>query len=820
MSGEGPGGGTATAGERAADPDWRPFFGYEEPYANQADAIETAIDVGQKGGYLVMEGACGTGKTMAALTAATYLLRHSDRYDNAVVATPVKQQRRQFIADLRELNAGLDDPFDGIALVGKADLCPYERADAFDDERVQDACERLRENTAGLVAHEEATGDEVWWSSSKAAELVESARIDADSWRTLDDGLSTAGLDAPYPTARPTAPESLTGNDYEPPFCPFEADWYARDKSVPVDFSDGENHVVTTEELLAGSVAEGTCPHRSMGTLLDDADVVIGNYNHLFDPQTRALTDGTIDERTVVIVDEAHRLEGRVRDLLSDRVGIASLRRAQNDVARLLDHARRSRENREEIATQLEAYEVSTDALENVREFYATVIDWLDGRVESHLSTEFGDLDRAVAREERELPEEVEIPLRTPDRAESDALTEWAREEGYGNALWKSLHTVGAAVEEVLQTVEPDRSPVCGAVGRIMTRWWTRDHETYFREVTLDRTSREAATFAWERHYTAGLVCYNCLPAEELRERFSNLGGGVLMSATLEPMDVFRECVGLDRLLDDVERDESDGDDTDRDEAGRDAEADKRPVIERTYDLAYPEENRASWVVDAPAFTARNRGPPDPANENEVRETYAYALREIARSPGNVLLCLPSYREAAWAGARLDAALEKPVLVDEPSSEETTEALKRDFFAGGGKVLVTSTRGTLTEGVDYEGERLGACAVVGVPLVNVASPRIRAVRQAYGAAFSESKAFEYALTVPAVRRARQAIGRVIRGPEEVGVRVLLDGRYTPDAPRSVYEYLPTDERAEFVTMTPMFIDSQLSAFWSRHRPSR
>ena len=74
--------------------------------------------------------------------------------------------------------------------------------------------------------------------------------------------------------------------------------------------------------------------------------------------------------------------------------------------------------------------------------------------------------------------------------------------------------------------------------------------------------------------------------------------------------------------------------------------------------------------------------------------------------------------------------------------------------------------------------------------------------------------------MPAVRRARQAIGRVIRGPEEVGVRAFLDERYTPDAPRSVHEYLPAEEREEWTTMTPMFLDSQLAAFWNdRERPS-
>jgi DNA excision repair protein ERCC-2 len=805
MSGDGspPGGAATTAGERENESDWRDIFGYDDPYDGQADAIESAIDAGTEGGYLVMEGACGTGKTMAALTAAGTLLRHTNRYDNVLVVTPVKQQRQQFIEDLRAINANLDEPLSGLALVGKSDLCPYERANAF-EESTQTACEDLREHTAGLVAHD--GGGDRWWDKNRADELVTSARIDADSWRTIDDGLSTAGVDAPYPTARPTAPESLTEGDHEPDFCPFEADWYAREKSSPVDFVDSENHVVTTEELLTGSVPRGTCPHRAMGTLLEESEVVVGNYNHLFDPRTRALTDGVVDERTFVIVDEAHRLEGRVRDLLSDRIGIQSLRRARNDIAHLLTRARQSPKIRDEIATQLATYEVSSDTLDRAREFYDDAIDWLDRRVENHLSAEFGDIERAA--EQGRLPDDIEIPLRDPETDESDEFFEWATDNGYSPSFCKSLYTVGVAVEDALETIDPDRSCVCESIGRLVNGWWTRDHASYFREITLSRTHRDHAN-GWERHYTAGLVCYDCLPAEDLRERFGDLGGGVLMSATLEPMDVFRECVGLDRLVEPSDRDDGGGD-------GDEETADERLVTERTYDLTYPEEHRASWIVDAPAFTARNRGPPDADTENEVRETYAYALREIARSPGNVLLCLPSYREAAWASERLAGAVEKPVLVDEASSAEDTDALKQEFFEGRGKVLVTSTRGTLTEGVDYDGAKLSVCAVVGVPLVNVASPRIRAVRRAYGAAFGEERAFEYALTVPAVRRARQAIGRVIRGPDEVGVRVLVDERYTPDAPRSVYECLPPGAREEWVTMTPMFLDSQFEQFWDTH----
>jgi len=39
--------------------------------------------------------------------------------------------------------------------------------------------------------------------------------------------------------------------------------------------------------------------------------------------------------------------------------------------------------------------------------------------------------------------------------------------------------------------------------------------------------------------------------------------------------------------------------------------------------------------------------------------------------------------------------------------------------------------GTLTEGVDYSGDRLAAAVVCGVPIVNTSSPRTKAVRRAY-----------------------------------------------------------------------------------------
>jgi len=172
---------------------------------------------------------------------------------------------------------------------------------------------------------------------------------------------------------------------------------------------------------------------------------------------------------------------------------------------------------------------------------------------------------------------------------------------------------------------------------------------------------------------------------------------------------------------------------------------------------------------------------------------------------------MPSYAEAEWIAAELRQTLDKPVLVDEASDDGTTEELKSEFFADEGKVLVTSLRGTLTEGVDYRGDRLSAAVVCGVPIINTASPLTKAVRTAYDREFGDG--FETALTVPAVRKARQAIGRVIRGTDEVGVRVLVDARYARTSWNSVREYLPATEREEFQPVSPDMVEFGLRRFW-------
>ncbi len=735
---------------------------------------------------------------MLALSAGLDRVRDPESgFERVLVLTSVKQQLRQFEDDLRTINENLPeghDPVSGLTLVGKADVCPYARENrgGVDDENVYDRCEGLRERTRNLV------GDGGPTTADALASQARSQQVGiADSGSDGADYLETAGEPTPY---RPDTEEYGTGTG-STEYCPFYAQYLADlpedgdpAEAVPFDFTD--RGLIDTGELVGMAAGHGSCPHSVMGAILPHVEVVVGNYYHAFDPTTSGqFTGALVDDSTYVVCDEAHMLEPRVRELVSDGVGDRTLRDAVSELTRVVQAVEFDDEgtpstggdDADLVRGELQESDVKLDELRTLREFCESLREELDRRVKAHL-----DSERPGWRAELTDLEDAELPLRDPETPEPDEITEWAEREGFGEAVWSRAEVVGAVVARILNEVEEeDAARSVTAVGRVLNAWYREDHESFFREIELSRTWDETERpDSWGRAYNARLSLHNCVPSRAIGDRLAEFGGGVLMSATLEPLDVFREVTGLNHL-----------------------EAEGRPVSTRSYGLGFPEGNRESFAVDAPKFTYGNRGAP--GEENECRRLHVDAAATVARSPGNVLVGMPSYGEAEWMAGELEDRLDKPVLLDSSSTDEVTEELKAEFFRGDPKVLVTSIRGTLTEGVDYQGDRLAAAVVCGVPIINTASPRTRAVRTAYDREFGDG--FETALTVPAVRKARQAIGRVIRGPEEVGIRALVDARYARQSWNSVREYLPEREREEFQPVSPDMLQLGVERFWDAHR---
>jgi DNA excision repair protein ERCC-2 len=890
------------------DGKWTQYFRYNSVYADQADAIDTFLNLLADNGLYLLEGACGTGKTLAAMTGGIHAIRDrrhlsSNRcdagetfpdYSQLAVVTPVKQQLKQFVEEMQGVNRSLPSETKKIPTVvmrGRGDMMPYSYADVapFDEHSVRSRMDDLREMTREAIKFgsdipldwpkemdppEFSRYDYNWDEGSVTAEQYQDRyRYDpyraeavkqivselASSANTDFETLTVNGVATPYPEYVPHTndivdmDELQSGQgqlpmDLQGKFDPFYAGFFAGEGGLPFGFGEANSFVFDQPSLFEASAKRGICPHEAMAHFAGEAEVVLGNYNHLFDPQTRLLTEekiGLFDEETIIVVDEAHQIERKVRDMLSTEVDIYTLDRAIADVEIARNYAVGDHEKtptpslsgkeasraRSLVKNALDTagnYSVDVDDLNEVERFLRFAKQKLGEYGAEKLNDRYDDVSWRRAVENWSL-DTLEEPLADPEQAgDTDKFYKHtlARDQ-FDHASFTKVYQVMLGIKFVYDALEEegiyDRTPQGVGVGEFFRRWAVEDSVEYHRQVVLEDQRKESVPDSlpeWVRGWTPRFQLFNCVPRDELRGVFAEVGGGVLMSATIQPEDVFKEAIGIDDVPYPTEEDD-DGDVSDTSAVRKPGaqgldDDDVRPTKFEQYPLRFPDENRLSMTVDLPKYTNSNRGDltQDPARMTETRRKYAKMLREVVNTQGNVMVAMPNYNEAEWAYEFIKSQNpSKRLHLDQSSSDqETTETLKA-FFDDGDAAIFTSCRGTITEGVDYDGGKLHCCAVVGIPLLPSHTPRIQAIRTAYDERMESRSGFETALTIPAVRKVRQAFGRVIRGSEETGVRMLLDERYASSAWDGVEEYLSEQEREEFALTNPDRASQLVSTFW-------
>lgn len=892
------------------DAEWTSYFRYDSIYQDQYNAIESCLDRLAENGYYLKEGACGTGKTLAAVTASIHAMRDPEQledrtssgadfptFDRTVVVTPVKQQLQQFIGELRGVNANLPtscDPVPTVVLRGRTDLMAIRNADlpGTDD---RNKIETLREMTREVIRFgsdiplqwptqidpPEYSYTEYDWSApdqtaKRAKEQYPYDPFRARAIKTLvadlqpNDGgsydrLHVGGVETPYPARVPhtqqivdkqrleTSGSTQLPADLQGRFDPFYAATFAGIQGSHTSFADAPDHVIDREILFQQAISRGRCPHELMGILAQQAEIILGNYNHLLDPETRYLTDGKLNllnKETIVVVDEAHQLEERSRERLSTSVDLYTLDKACNDV---------------KIARHYATGDISELSIPGIpsanKQLAQQVIRdelYLGGggvTIDQLIAVE--DLFELAKQELLDACEEIDdiqfagskpqsrgaTSLASPDNPEwGDHLTNAIkRDDSLTLSVLESAESVMRRVENAFEVLSEndvvDRTPQGESVGAFFRQWAETPREVYHPEARILPSEKE--TFPekypdWVQYYTPELRLFNCIPQRELRRVFAELGGGVLMSATLSPIDTFREATGIDtaphsRALGDTIED-GDDETTLRTngitrEMLSDTDTDARQTTFERFPLRFPPDNRLSLVVDLPRFTQSNRGEAfDNADEpittfermSDTRAQYAELIAQVAHTHGNTLIAMPNYEEAAWVHAFLESlAIEKRCLVDQSSSAAETDALLDEFFESGEAVLCTGLRGTITEGVDFDGEKLHTCLNIGVPLPPSDSRR-DAVEVAYQRAVDSTSGRDAAQYIPSTRKIRQSIGRVIRGTSEVGVRVVADERYgTAETPNLRRLLAPQQQRA-FTLIDPDDVEAAIERFWSVH----
>jgi len=717
------------------------YVPYETPYEQQEAAmarIREALDAGRT---TLFEGACGTGKTLAALAPALAHARETGR--TVVITTNVHQQMRQFVAEARAINEAV--PLRAVVFRGKASMCHlevgyeecqvlrdtvHERVDAERDRRELAARERQ------LLERAQAGDEEAAAARGPVMAALEAAEADLEA---LED---QSGCDRFYRNRT-----ADTGA--------FER-WLFEDVRTP-------------DEVYERAHEAGFCGYELLKAAMESVDLVVCNYHHLLDPAIRRQFFrwlGREPGEVVCVFDEAHNVEAAAREHATRTL-------TEHTLDGALEECR-------------EATDPRADAAANVL-----------GAFRDALVASYG---RAVGGFVDVGPDWTDVPVANGDRRDDLLLDFLDRYSGRGiEADLEAAAALGASLDERFERAYREgaastrRECATLAAAAFVAAYVAEGGDPgQYPVVAVRRDERSGEVYGRAELYA-------CLPTSVTRELFESVHASVLMSATLRPFEVTADVLGLE-----------------------DPET-------MAYGLTFPPERRRTFAVDTPPLFARSRDDP------EVQAVVTGALEDaVTFTPGNTLVFFPSYGEAERYRGRVD--LDVPVYLDRPG--ERVEALRERFVAEDRAAMFTSLWGTLAEGVSFDGDDATTVVVVGVPYPHL-DDRSEAVQVAYDEAFAVDRSddltfvsgteatpigqpldpgWSYAVEIPTVRKTRQALGRALRGPDEVGARVLLDRRYTSAdmGKYSVRGVFPDDERDELVDVEPDKLRYAMLNFFADH----
>ena len=105
------------------------------------------------------------------------------------------------------------------------------------------------------------------------------------------------------------------GTECDSKFCPLAKDYYGKLKDALAESLVLDE--ITPEKITEIALKHGICPHEFMIDTMNYCTVVIGDYNHIFSPRVSLASKEPGNQRIAVLVDEAHNMIDRGREMFS-----------------------------------------------------------------------------------------------------------------------------------------------------------------------------------------------------------------------------------------------------------------------------------------------------------------------------------------------------------------------------------------------------------------------------------------------------------------------------------------------------------------------
>ena len=584
--------------------------------------------------------------------------------------------------------------------------------------------------------------------------------------------------------------------------------------------------------MTAQAVAEcarrhNVCPYSLSLDAAEFADVIICDYNYAFHPQARLTRFFDGKNNSILLIDEAHNLLERGRDMYSAQLSYSQVRRFRKSVKTVWPRLWKKMKNLVQILRRLEKDTAQDDRRIIVFD------DWTAAETEAESPADAAAANDAapevpdampVRRSQlyyavEEVREQIQWILEQENRsaalygeardsaAASDSASDSASDAA-SNTVADSAADAGASGDhrdddpKADGTAKTDSGPA--GIPELLEFYFGLSHfSQMLRELDAHyivyaekgggsqpgkgssavEGSGSPRSASSHGGFTVHLYCAD--PSGHLRECMEGLTSAVFFSATFLPIQYYKSLLGG-----------------------------KPEDFEMYARSSFSPERRK--VVIVRDVTSRYR------DRNE--ETYTRIARSIGRivacRPGNYMAYFPSY---AFLENVLDAfrrechpeelSLREPSEPSEPweqsdiadrpvgldtSSRVCVLAQKREMGDAERAAFlqafedVRSDRhligfcvlgGMFGEGIDLRSDRLIGSLVVGtgIPPVEPQRELLREYFSSWG-----RNGYDFAYRFPGMNKVLQAAGRVIRTADDTGIVVLMDGRFSEGANRELF----------------------------------
>lgn len=523
-----------------------------------------------------------------------------------------------------------------------------------------------------------------------------------------------------------------------PEACPYARGYYDRRKEALAALLDGGGQL-DRPAIEAAARQFTVCPFELGLDLSDWADLVIGDYNYLFDPTVHLRRFFELAGDWIFLIDEAHNLPDRAREMYSASFAKSSITEAKRALLRgknaLKGHLLRADRELLALRRAVEALAPRRRAEAGPESVPAS---------EPPQAEQLGFFDQPPAAKKTAPSPALPEPLYAQDG------TVFFRE--LPPAVVRPLYSLLPPLQDWLE-----HNPDDPAHEQLLELYFSL-HDLLR---TADRYDEHSVTQLTARgsELTIRLLCLD--PSAFVDESLACGRTSVLFSATLIPPAYYKKVLGC---------------------GGARAVALESP---------FPPGNLGLYCLPGISTRYRHRE----ASVGPISD----ALAALAQSKvGNYLAFFPSYAylRQVWADFTARYPGIRTIAQESGLDEAGRAAFLARFAPDPAETLLGFgvLGGVFGEGVDLVGSRLIGCAIVGVGLPQV-SPRQEMLRRYFDE--KDGTGFDCAYRFPGMNKVLQAAGRVIRTEHDRGVVLLLDDRFAQEGYRRLFprhwahlQYLP------------------------------